>query len=87
MRLIPPQHVKPFARRGKNNRNDAEAVCTAASPEREAFAADTAVIRHAKPGKRSARLLFLLARKLRKSAAAAWAMMASGHACRQPAGA
>ena len=28
--LIPPQYVKPFVRRGKNDRNDAEAICTAA---------------------------------------------------------
>ena len=28
--LIPPQYVKPFVRRGKNDRNDAEATCTAA---------------------------------------------------------
>ncbi len=31
MRLIPPQYVKPFVRRGKNNRNDAEAIGEAAS--------------------------------------------------------
>jgi len=29
--LIPPQYVKPFVRRGKNDRNDAEAICEAAS--------------------------------------------------------
>ena len=28
--LIPPQYVKPFVKRGKNDRNDAEAICTAA---------------------------------------------------------
>ena len=26
VRLIPPQYVKPFVKRGKNNRNDAEAI-------------------------------------------------------------
>ncbi len=29
-RIISPQHVKPFARRQKNDGNDAEAICTAA---------------------------------------------------------
>jgi transposase len=28
--LIPPQYVKPFVKRGKNDRNDAEAICEAA---------------------------------------------------------
>ena len=27
--LIPPQYVKPFVKRGKNDRNDAEAICEA----------------------------------------------------------
>src|ERR1700760_3821709 len=31
VRLIPPQYVKPFVRRGKNDRNDAEAICEAVS--------------------------------------------------------
>ncbi len=31
VQLIPPQYVKPFVRRGKNDRNDAEAICEAAS--------------------------------------------------------
>ena len=30
MRLIPPQYVKPYVKRGKNDRNDAEAICEAA---------------------------------------------------------
>ncbi len=30
--LTPPQYVKPFVKRGKNDRNDAEAICTAAGP-------------------------------------------------------
>ncbi len=31
VRLIPPQYVKPFVRRGKNGRNDAEAISEAAA--------------------------------------------------------
>jgi transposase len=31
VQLIPPQYVKPFVKRGKNDRNDAEAICEAAS--------------------------------------------------------
>lgn len=31
VRLIPPQYVKPFVKRAKNDRNDAEAVSEAAS--------------------------------------------------------
>jgi transposase len=31
VKLIPPQYVKPFVKRGKNDRNDAEAICVAAS--------------------------------------------------------
>ena len=30
LRLIPPQYVKPFVKRGKNDRNDAEAISEAA---------------------------------------------------------
>jgi transposase len=30
VRLIPPQYVKPFVKRGKNDRNDAEAIAEAA---------------------------------------------------------
>ena len=30
VRLIPPQYVEPFVKRGKNDRNDAEAICEAA---------------------------------------------------------
>ena len=30
VRLIPPQYVKPFVKRSKNDRNDAEAICVAA---------------------------------------------------------
>jgi transposase len=31
VRLLPPQYVKPFVKRGKNDRNDAQAICEAAS--------------------------------------------------------
>ncbi len=31
VRLLPPQYVKPFVRRSKNDRNDAEAICIAAA--------------------------------------------------------
>jgi transposase len=31
VRLIPPQYVKPFVRRGKNDRNDAQAISEAAA--------------------------------------------------------
>ena len=30
VRLIPPQYVKSYVKRGKNDRNDAEAICEAA---------------------------------------------------------
>ena len=30
VRLIPPQYVKPYVKRGKNDRNDVEAICEAA---------------------------------------------------------
>jgi transposase len=30
VRLIPPQYVKPYVKRGKNDRNDAAAICEAA---------------------------------------------------------
>jgi transposase len=30
VRLIPPQYVKPYVKRGKNDRNDAEAICEVA---------------------------------------------------------
>lgn len=30
VRLIPPQYVKPFVKRGKNDRADAQAICEAA---------------------------------------------------------
>jgi transposase len=31
VKLIPPQYVKPFVKRNKNDRNDAEAICEAGS--------------------------------------------------------
>jgi transposase len=36
-RLIPPQYVKPYVKRGKNDRNDAEAICEAAGRPRMHF--------------------------------------------------
>jgi transposase len=30
LRLVPPQYVKPYVKRSKNDRNDAEAICEAA---------------------------------------------------------
>ena len=30
MHLIPPQYVTPYVKRGKNDRNDAAAICEAA---------------------------------------------------------
>ncbi len=30
VKLVPPHHAKPFVKRGKNDRNDAEAICEAA---------------------------------------------------------
>src|SRR6185369_17063881 len=31
VKLVPPQHVKPYVARGKNDKNDAEAICEAMS--------------------------------------------------------
>src|SRR6202050_181656 len=38
VRLIPPQYVKPYLKRGKNDRNDAEAICEAAGRPGKHFA-------------------------------------------------
>jgi transposase len=44
VRLIPPQYVKPFVKRAKNDRNDAEAICEAAGrPEMRFVPVKTAV--------------------------------------------
>ena len=37
VRLIPPQYVKPFVKRSKNDRNDAEAISEAASASVDAL--------------------------------------------------
>jgi transposase len=37
MHLIPPQYVKPYVKRSKNDRNDAEAICEAAGRPRMHF--------------------------------------------------
>jgi len=43
VRLIPPQYVKPFVKRGKNDRNDAEAISEAAArPEMTVVAVKSA---------------------------------------------
>ena len=43
VQLIPPQYVKPFVRRGKNDRNDAEAISEAAArPEMPSVAVRSA---------------------------------------------
>jgi transposase len=43
VRLIPPQYVKPFVKRGKNDRNDAEAISEAAArPEMREVAVKSA---------------------------------------------
>jgi transposase len=43
VKLIPPQYVKPFVKRSKNDRNDAEAICEAASrPSMRTVAVKTA---------------------------------------------
>ena len=39
VKLLPPQHVKPYVRRGKNDRNDADAICEAMSRPRMSFVA------------------------------------------------
>jgi transposase len=54
VRLIPAQYVKPFVKRAKNDRNDAEAICEAAArptmrsvPVKSAAQqADTMILRH-----------------------------------------
>jgi transposase len=39
VKLLPAQHVKPYVRRNKNDRNDAEAICEAMSRPRMSFVA------------------------------------------------
>lgn len=39
VKLLPPQHVKPYVRRNKNDRNDADAICEAMSRPRMTFVA------------------------------------------------
>jgi transposase len=39
VKLLPPQHVKPYVRRNKNDRNDADAICEAMSRPRMSFVA------------------------------------------------
>ena len=37
VRLIPPQYVKPFVKRARNDRADAETICEAAARTGNAF--------------------------------------------------
>jgi transposase len=57
VRLIPPQYVKPFVKRGKNDRNDAEAISEAAG--RPGMAAVPV-----KPAERQARAMIVSVREL-----------------------
>ena len=41
VKLIPPQYVKPFVKPGKNDRNDTEAICEAASRPNMTFVSVT----------------------------------------------
>src|SRR5271157_4139516 len=50
VRLIPPQYVKPYVKRGKNDRNDAEAICEAAGRPGMHFVPAKSVTQQA-PGK------------------------------------
>ena len=43
VRLVPPQYVKPYIKRGKNDRNDAEAICEAAGRPGISFVAPKTV--------------------------------------------
>jgi transposase len=47
VRLIPPQYVKPYVKRSKNDRNDAEAICEAAGRPGMHFVSVNAVTRPA----------------------------------------
>jgi transposase len=57
VKLIPPQYVKPFVKRGKNDRNDAEAICVAASRPNMSFVP-------VKSAQRQAELMVLRTREL-----------------------
>ena len=57
VKLIPPQYVKPFVKRGKNDRNDAEAICEAAGRPNMSFVP-------VKSAQRQAELMVLRTREL-----------------------
>ena len=57
VKLIPPQYVKPFVKRGKNDRNDAEAICEAAGRPNMSFVP-------IKSAQRQAELMVLRTREL-----------------------
>ena len=42
--LIPPQYIKPYVKRGKNDRNDAEAICESLPLRRRGPLADPGCI-------------------------------------------
>ena len=75
MRLIPPQYVKPFVKRGKNDRNDAEAICEAGGRPAHALRAGE-VGRPAGRGDRALSARELLVRP----ADADWSTRVRGHA-------
>ncbi|MER2634574.1 MAG: hypothetical protein ABTQ30_12035 [Rhizobiaceae bacterium] len=47
VRLLPPQYVKPYVKRGKNDRNNAEAICEAAGRPGMHFVPAKSVMRQA----------------------------------------
>jgi len=57
VKLIPPQYVKPFVKRGKNDRNDAEAICEAGGRPNMSFVP-------VKSAARQAELMVLRSREL-----------------------
>jgi transposase len=57
VKLIPPQYVKPFVKRGKNDRNDAEAICEAGGRPNMSFVP-------VKSAPRQAELMVLRSREL-----------------------
>jgi len=57
VKLIPPQYVKPFVKPGKNDRNDAEAICEAAGRPNMSFVP-------VKSAQRQAELMVLRTREL-----------------------
>ena len=65
--LVPPQYVKPYVKRGKNDRNDAAAICEAAGRPGMSFVP----VKSAETQAQAMVMLALLRRKPRKVAAVA----------------